>query len=174
MEDAKDGIIDINFFKSIIRKEEVIDKRPLGGCSPFYGKYKINYIEGCSPFYGKYKINYIDGWILKFFGYIKRNEEFIRFSDDKIEGEEINNFPNQILNVPFIIIKEEDNSKINVEFEAGFFGCEQNEKKEVSPKIGWIISPLSYSNKGKKDNQFKKVLIKGEIPLFENEKISIW
>ena len=159
MEDAKDGKIDINFFKSIIRKEEVIDKRPLGGCCPFYGKYKINYI---------------DGWILKFFGYIKRNEEFIRFSEDKIEGEEINNFPNQILNVPFIIIKEEDNSKINVEFEAGFFGCEQNEKKEVSPKIGWLISPLSYSNKGKKDNQFKKVLIKEEILLFENEKISIW
>ena len=139
MEDAKDGKIDINFFKSIIRKEEVIDKRPLGGCSPFYGKYKINYI---------------DGWILKFFGYIKRNEEFIRFSDDKIEGEEINNFPNQILNVPFLI-RQKDNGEKIMKFEAGFFGCEQNEKREVRLALGWLVSPSYSEKKGKKDAQFK-------------------
>ena len=115
MVEAKEGKIDGNFFGNIILKEDIIKNR----------------YQGCSSFGSKYKINYINGWIVKFFGYIKKNGDLVRFLDDKIEGEEINNLPNQILNSPFIIRKE-DNSVKNMKFEAGFFGCEQNEKKEVS------------------------------------------
>ena len=137
MVEAKEGKIDINFFKNIIQNEEVIEKR----------------YQDCSLL--RYKINYIDGWIVKFFGYIKNAEgNLVRFINDKIEGEEINNLPNQILNAPFIIRKE-DNSIKNMKFEAGFFGCEQNEKKEVNLSIGWLVSPLNSVKKGKKDVQFK-------------------
>ena len=87
MVEAKEGKIDINFFKNFIQKEESIEQR---------------YKDCCID---EYKINYITGWILKFFGYTKNDEGFYRFSKDKIEGDDLNNFPNQILNVPFIIKK---------------------------------------------------------------------
>ena len=139
MVEAKEGKIDINFFKNIIQKEEIIEERRYGCCS----------------IGNRYKINYINGWILKFFGYIKENDRYlIRFLGDKIEGEEINNIPNQILNVPFLI-RQKDNGEKIMKFEAGFFGCEQNEKKEVSLALGWLVSPSYSEKKGKKDAQFK-------------------
>ena len=137
MVEAKEGNIDINFFKNIILKEEAIENRFKDCC------------------YYKYKINYINGWIVKFFGYIKIDERLYKISGDKIDGEAINNLPSQILNVPFTIKNEEDQSEIKMKFEAGIFGCEQNDKKEVSLGIGWLVSPLSTSKKGKKDMQFK-------------------
>ena len=135
MVDAKEGNIDVNFFKNIIHKEEAV-----------VGRY-----EGCCCF--KYKINYINGWILKFFGYIKYDDSLIRFLDDKIEGDLLNKFPNQILNIPFIIEKE-DGTKKNMKFEAGFFGCEQNDEKEVYPIMGWLVTSGNSYDKGKKDKQF--------------------
>ena len=140
MVEAKEGNIDINFFKNIILKEEVIERR-----------YKhCNYLN--------YKINYINGWIVKFFGYIKIDGKLYPFLEDKIEGENINNLPSQILNVPFTIKNEEDGSKKKMKFEAGIFGCDQNEKKEVSISIGWLVSPSSSDEdedeKGWRDSQF--------------------
>ena len=46
-----------------------------------------------------------------------------------------------------------------MKFEAGFFGCEQNEKKEVSLAIGWLVSPSNSVKKGQKDDQFKNEYI---------------
>ena len=153
MVDAKEGKIDINFFKNIVQKDEGIKNKS----------------EHC--FISKYKINYISGWILKFFGYIKRNTFFYRFLEDKIEGDDINQIPNQILNVPFII-KKLDNTEIKMKFEAGFFGCEQNNKMEVNPFLGWLVSPFDSCKKGRKDKQFEKVriplLLEG-IKIFKNE-----
>ena len=141
MVEAKEGEIDIDFFKNIILKNERIEDR----------------YEHCHHF--RYKINYINGWILKFFGYIKKGKNLKRFLEDKIEGEEINNLPNQILNAPFIIRNKEKKSEVTMKFEAGFFGCEQNEKKEVSLAIGWLVSPSNSVKKGQKDDQFKNEYI---------------
>ena len=44
-----------------------------------------------------------------------------------------------------------------MKFEAGIFGCEQNEKKEVSLSIGWLVSPFSSNEKGYIDKQFINV-----------------
>ena len=30
-----------------------------------------------------------------------------------------------------------------MKYQVGFIGCDQNEKKEVSPVQGWIVSPSS-------------------------------
>ena len=137
MVEAKEGKIDVNFFKNIILKQEVIEKR----MEEF----------DCQEYYNKYRIKYIDGWILKFFGYIKDdNEELDYFSGNEIEGEKINNLPNQILNVPFKINNEVNKSEKEMKFEAGIFGCGQNEKKEVSLGIGWLVSPSAEP----KDNYF--------------------
>ena len=141
MVEAKEGEIDIDFFKNIIIKNERIEDR----------------YEHCHHF--RYKINYINGWILKFFGYIKKGKNLKRFLEDKIEGEEINNLPNQILNAPFIIRNKEKKREETMKFEAGFFGCEQNEKKEVSLAIGWLVSPSNSVKKGQKDDQFKNEYI---------------
>ena len=141
MVEAKEGNVDINFFKNIIQKEE---------------KNETSY-EDCLE--SKVTIKYISGWIIRFFGYIKYNYGFSRFYGDKINGDDLNNFPSQILNVPFLIKQENKRMK----FEAGFFGCEQNDKKEVSPFIGWMVSPISSGEKGQKDEQFES------IPLSDDE-----
>ena len=139
MVDAKEGKVDIDFFKNIILKEEGIKEKE----------------ENCCLY--KYKINYINGWIVKFFGYIKGDDDNLYlFSEDKIDGEEINNLPSQILNVPFTIKNLVNKSKKEMKFEAGIFGCNQNEKKEVSLAIGWLVSPSNSPDKGKKDVQFER------------------
>ena len=88
MVEAKEGKIDVDFFKNIILKEEKIEKKYLrNGC---IGRYK----------WEKYNKKYINGWNLNFFGYTNKSNLFnkpIRFSGDKVIGEEINNLPNQIL-----------------------------------------------------------------------------
>lgn len=145
MVQAKEGNIDYNFFKNIILKEDGVVKRS----------------EGCSILSSKYKIVYINGWILKFFAYIKYGDYLHRFTDDKIIGDNINNFPSQIFNVPFIIEKE-DKTMLNMKFEAGFFGCEQNDKKEVNPVLGWMVSPNYSKEKGKEDAQFEPVFLEHE------------
>ena len=135
MVEAKEGKIDINFFKNIIQKDSKLEDR----------------CKNCNL--EQYRINYIDGWILKFFGYFKNKEKLERFLDDKIEGEGINYLANQILNTPFTIKIGEIEQKMK--FEAGFFGCEQNEKKEVSLSIGWMASPSDSCEKGCIDEQFE-------------------
>jgi len=146
MVEAKEGNIDINFFKNFIQKKEEIEKRQINSC-------EINYV--------KYKIDYLTGWILKFFGYIKKDEYFHYFSGDKINRDDINNLPDQILDVPFIIIKKD--KKMEMKFYVGFFGCEQNDKKEVSPVLGWIVSPSTFTINYDEDRQLKKELIDEDI-----------
>ena len=51
-----------------------------------------------------------------------------------------------------------------MKFEAGIFGCKQNEKKEISLAIGWLVSPSDSPDKGKEDMQFGK----GEEILSDN------
>ena len=43
--------------------------------------------------------------------------------------------------------------------DAGFFGCEQNNKKEVSLVLGWLVSPSTLCNNVKEDTELKNDLI---------------
>ena len=44
-----------------------------------------------------------------------------------------------------------------MKFEAGIFGCTLNEKKEISLRIGWLVSPSNLPKKGKIDKQFNNL-----------------
>ena len=46
-----------------------------------------------------------------------------------------------MLIVPFTIIKEITGKSYEMKYNVGFIGCDQNEKNEVIPVQGWIISP---------------------------------
>ena len=138
MVEAKEGKVDIDFFKNIILKKEKIESS----------------YNGCLPSKSKYKIEYIDGWITKFFGYYKDNDNnLIKLNGEKISREIINKLPSQILNIPFKIIIEGNKEK-EMKFEAGIFGCAVNEKKEISFGIGWLVSPSNLPEKGEIDHQF--------------------
>ena len=146
MVEAKEGNIDIDFFKNIILNEEATKET----------------CENCRL--KKYKIDYINGWIVKFFGYYKdKHNNLHPFLGDKIDRDTLNCLPSQILNVPFKI-KSLMGSK-EMKFEAGIFGCDQNEKKEVSLGIGWLVSPYNSPNKVKEDENLKKK----ELDMFGNE-----
>lgn len=45
-----------------------------------------------------------------------------------------------MLTVPFTIIEFQTGNKYQMEYKVGFFGCEQNEKKEVYPIQAWVVS----------------------------------
>ena len=142
MVDAKEGKIDIEFFKNIILKKEVLEDRS----------------HSCRP-PKLFKVDYINGWIVKFFGYLKdEKDKLVQFSSDEIDRETINILPSQILNIPFKIINPSNKKEKEMKFEAGIFGCALNEKKEISLGIGWLVSPLNSPKKGmEEDEQFNSL-----------------
>ena len=48
---------------------------------------------------------------------------------------------NQILTAPFAIKEIMTGKTYKMNYSVGFFGCEQNKKKEVSPFQAWLVSP---------------------------------
>ena len=54
--------------------------------------------------------------------------------------EDFEKFPSQMLTVPFKII-DINKKEYLMKYKVGFIGCDQNEKKEVYPVTGWIVSP---------------------------------
>ena len=140
MVEAKEGKIDVDFFKNIILKQEGI-------------KYTD---KNCKEL--KYEIDYINGWITTFFGYYEdENGNLCELIGEKIDRKIINNLPPQILNIPFKIKNLQNNIEKEVKFEAGIFGCTLNEKKEISLRIGWLVSPSNLPKKGKIDKQFNNL-----------------
>ena len=100
MVDAKEGKIDIEFFKNMILKKEVLEDRN----------------DSCRP-PKLFKVDYINGWILKFFGYLKdEKDKLVQFSSDEIDRETINILPSQILNIPFKIINPSNNKEKKMKF----------------------------------------------------------
>ena len=76
MVDAKEGKIDIKFFKNMILKKTVKEGRSIDCKLEFY------------------EVDYINGWIVKFFGYLKdEKDKLIQFSSDKFDRETINCLP---------------------------------------------------------------------------------
>jgi len=121
MIEAKSGKIDTNYFKSIIQE------------------YSIDRI--CVTDY------YITGWILDFFAY-RNNKVNGQIKIEKFDGKSsgirsFENLASQILIVPFTIFEGITQKTYNMKYQVGFIGCDQNEKKEVSPVQGWIVSPSS-------------------------------
>ncbi len=45
-----------------------------------------------------------------------------------------------MLTVPFKII-DVNQKEYQMKYKVGFVGCDQNQKKEVYPVTGWIVSP---------------------------------
>ena len=43
-----------------------------------------------------------------------------------------------------------------MKFETGIFGCVQNEKKEISLEIGWLVKPSTSNMECSSDRQFKR------------------
>ena len=118
MIDAKNGNIDVDFFKNIIQEQEFYK---VGGCSPL-----------------KVKVVYINGWLLKFFAY---DIDGKKFEDDRIKVQDFNKLANQLLNVPFKLTIEDNSYKeeYEMEYQVGFIGCDQNKENEVFPVQGWLL-----------------------------------
>ena len=145
MKEAKEGKNVESYFKDIIQKKEVTEQR--------YGPSGMHAYE--------VKVNYICGWFLNFFAYY--NAKDIRgkiniFNDNQLKVEDFKKLANQMLIVPFKIIDSVHKKEYLMKYKVGFFGCDQNEKKEVFPIQGWIVSPstemennsISKHRKGKK------------------------
>ncbi len=54
--------------------------------------------------------------------------------------DDFDRLPKQMLTVPFKI-KDKQNREHFMKYTAGVIGCDQNEKNEVYPVTGWIVSP---------------------------------
>ena len=129
MIEAKNGNIDNNYFKDIIQKNET-----------------TGYDGGCHPI--KVKVDYITGWILDFFAYKKTfKEKFEIFNTKSLKVTDFENMAGQILIVPFTIIEQITGKSYEMKYDVGFIGCDQNEKNEVIPVQGWIVSPSSKADR---------------------------
>ena len=121
MIEAKSGKIDTNYFKNIIQKHSVDNI-----CVTDF---------------------YITGWILDFFAYCSKivngQIKIEKFDGKRLGTLGFKNLASQMLIVPFTIIEEITQKKYDMKYQVGFFGCDQNENKEVSPVQGWIVSPFS-------------------------------
>ena len=124
MIDAKKGNVDNNYFRNIIKRNEVSD----------------TIMDGCIP--EEVTVSSINGWILDFFAYEKGPKgDLIRFDRESLKISEFGVLESQMLKVPFIIFEEINNKKIDMNYIVGFIGCEQNEKKEVSFVQAWVVAP---------------------------------
>ena len=121
MVEAKKGNIDVKHFKKIIAQ---VGKR--GAC--------LNTIS-------------FHGWFLNFFAYeTDRNANMIPIKRSFIADKDLRYIASQMLNVPFKIITR-SGEKYSMEYKVGFIGCDQNEKGEVFPVKGWIVSEIKEEEK---------------------------
>ena len=144
MLEAKEGKIDVDFFKSIVQKKEKTENR--------------NVPSGEEP--EDMKVKYISGWILKFFGYLSERDDMTGklkiFNEEKIEIDDFRKLSYQMIKVPFKIIDEVHQKEYNAKYEVGFIGCDKNEKNEVFPVEGWIFSILNKKQNKKEEEQEKE------------------
>ena len=123
MIEAKEGKIDKEYFKNMIQKSELVDiKRAVSG-------YKI----------GEYMVDALSGWFLSFFAYIKsEDEKYIqRFEEESIKIKDFKRFTEQIIEIPFKLFDQIKKVEYDLNFKAGFAGCDKNENNEVFPIQGW-------------------------------------
>ena len=117
MIEAKEGKIDIDFFKRMISYRQP---------------------EGCGD------SGSIDGWILNFFAYINAyGNKVERFEITRISSDGLEKLAAQQLIVPFTIKDINLKKEYKMKYKVGFIGCDQNEENEVFPIQGWIVSPIT-------------------------------
>ena len=133
MVEAKEGKIDVNYFKNMIQKKEITE--PEHGNS---GRKRHNV-----------KYDYISGWFLNFFSYLNTDGEPYPFKADKILVKDFKKFASQMLIVPFVIV-DAKKKKYDMKYKVGFVGCEQNERHQVYPVQGWFVSPSTPEEKNSK------------------------
>ena len=122
MVEAKEGKIDKEYFKNMIQKEEITEAS-----------------YGLSGMYeGDKKFEYLSGWFLELFAYYKEGD---RNNDKKIRVKSFKYLANQMLIVPFKIKDLVHNKEYDMKYRVGFVGCYQNDKNEVYPEQGWLVSP---------------------------------
>ena len=130
MIEAKEGKIDVDYFKSMIQKKEVTELKS-GGSGMMY----------------KAQVDYISGWILNFFAYYgmisHHNNKIEPFTGSELKVENFKKLANQMLIVPFTIKDLVHNKEYLMKYKVGFVGCDQNEKNEIYPVQGWLVSPSS-------------------------------
>lgn len=129
MVDAKEGNIDIDHFKNMIQNKELVEQvTPPSGSKPEDRKFDT-----------------LDGWFLKFFAYYAPLDYFKHyriFDGNSIKIKDINKLANQILKAPFTVEDKVHKREYEMEYKVGFVGCDQNEKKEVFPVMGWCVGPF--------------------------------
>ena len=77
---------------------------------------------------------------MEFFAYTREGR---KYGGGKLRVEYINKLAKQMLIVPFKIVDLVHKKEYDMKYDVGFVGCEQNNKKEVYPVQGWIVSPSS-------------------------------
>ena len=134
MIDAKEGKIDADYFKNMVQnKEETEYKSGLSGRGGY-----------------SYKVDHLSGWFLNFFAYIGDGYgDYEPCEIKSLKVEDFEKFPSQMLIVPFKIIDVNNNVYL-MKYKVGFIGCDQNEKKEVYPVTGWIVSPSTEKERNSK------------------------
>ena len=154
MVEAKQGNIDIEFFKNIIQYQFV--GLGCGGSTKIFG-WIIKFLYRQEKKYSRYKEKEIENPFeteeenkendiiqehimpddLTGFGAILKQE-------DCMGVREFSELSSQMLIVPFKLIYEDPtrniSEKFDMKYKVGFIGCEQNEKSEVYPIQGWIVS----------------------------------
>ena len=86
------------------------------------------------------EIKHISGWILKFFAYKNYRKNIERFTEDSISVDSFGDLANQMIIVPYKLINLDTKEEIDMKYKVGFIGCDQNDKDEVYPVQGWIVS----------------------------------
>ena len=128
MVEAKEGKIDVDYFKNMIQRKEVTETEygPSG-----MEKYEVKY-------------DYIAGWFLNFFAYLNKKDHhgnIYTFQKDSMKVKKFNELANQMLVVPFTIEDVVHKKTYDMKYKVGFIGCDQNDKNEVIPVQGWFVSP---------------------------------
>ena len=126
MVQAKEGKIDVDYFKSMIQKKEIIEEE--AGGSDLFDVNKVKY-------------DYICGWFLNFFAYLNADNKIEKFDGNSLKVESFKKLANQMLIVPFKVKSTVTNKEWLMKYKVGFFGYEQNDKNEIIPTQGWIVSP---------------------------------
>ena len=153
MVEAKQGNIDIEFFKNIIQYQYKSDGI-CGGFKQIFGwiiKFLYRQEQKCSNKEEESVFRFFSEEDEKKFKILQKvmsedsrwiKDELIRFYSMDIS--EFSELSSQMLIVPFKVIYEDNARNISKEYDmkykVGFIGCEQNEKSEVYPVQGWIVS----------------------------------
>ena len=155
MVEAKEGKVDVDYFKNMIQSKE-----------------KTEYISRPSGMGGDdYKVDHLSGWFINFFSYITEGTgNYYPFNDDHLSVLDFKKLPNQRLTVPFKII-DFDRKEHFMKYSVGFFGCNKNNKNEVYPVTGWIVSPDSKEEKEEVDEDEENYLKPKDYDKIDYDKI---